>query len=46
MIEIADKDEINFFEDEVNCGGGDPTVVQCSIPMETLTSDPYDLIFN
>ena len=46
LIEIGRTGAANYIEDAVNCGGSDPSVVQCLIPMGTLTSNPYDLIFN
>ena len=46
FIEIANIDTVTFFEDVTNCGGDDPSVTQCIIPMDTLTQYPYDLDFN
>ena len=46
LIEIRNVGEVNFFEDDDNCDGDDPSVTQCLIPMDTLTLSPFNLGFN
>lgn len=38
--------DLQMYEDETNCGGSDPSVTQCLIPMDTLTQGPFNLGFN
>ena len=37
LVEIQNAAANNFFEDETTCGGVDPSLTQCTIPMNTLT---------
>jgi hypothetical protein len=47
-ISIRHHDEVTFSEDLTNCDGSSSEIVlalQCSIPLTTLTSAPYSLVF-
>jgi hypothetical protein len=46
LIEIANFDTTQWYEDATNCNGDDPMVTSCIVPMETLTADPFFLIFD
>ena len=46
LVEIANGDNTSFFVDSTDCDGSDPSVTQCSIPMSTLATTPFNLIFN
>lgn len=46
LVEIANADKSAFFEDTVACGGADPSLTQCLIPMTSLTEHPFYLLFN
>jgi len=46
LIEIQNALATGFFEDETNCGGDNPNLTECTIPMRVLTTSPYNLVFN
>ena len=45
MITIANQSGSLMIEDWNNCGGNDVSSTYCIMPMDTLTDDPYDLLF-
>jgi hypothetical protein len=48
IIKISDSTNSNYYEDTTDCDGSTTTVITnmaCTIPMSTLTSSPYNLVF-
>jgi hypothetical protein len=46
LVEIGNADSTEMHEDVVNCGGSDPSLTSCSVPMDVLVASPYELAFN
>jgi len=46
LIEIADSTTTTWTPDATDCSGTNPAILSCLIPMSTLTSAPYNYLFD